>query len=66
MGLYVVGIEELFKKIVVIEAENEETAVNKVKDKYEKELIVLTQDDYQGAEFYVDEYDAHFHSKFKK
>lgn len=49
---YQFEIEEKLKKTVSIEAENEQEAIDILRQKYYDEEIVLTADDYAGSEIY--------------
>lgn len=46
MQKYQVEINETLSRMIEIEAENEKDAVNKIKDLYKKEEIVLDSNDY--------------------
>ena len=48
---YNVTIIELLKKTIEIEAENETNAIDIAKDKYNKEEIILTADDFAETYF---------------
>lgn len=54
MMLYPIAVEELLRRVVVIEADSQENAIAQVEKCYEKERIVLNSDDlvpdpYSGA-----------------
>ena len=51
MKEYVVYVTETLGKKVIVKAENSQEAVNKVSDQYYNEEIILTSDDYLGANF---------------
>lgn len=48
---YYVTITEILEKTIEIEAENETNAINIAKDKYNKEEVILTADDYADTHF---------------
>lgn len=50
---YKVEIKEILSKIIEIEAENEEGAINKVKEQYRNQEIVLESGDYIDTEFSI-------------
>lgn len=45
---YLVNVEEILSRDIIIEAENETDAESKVKDLYRKEKIVLDDSDFIG------------------
>lgn len=53
MEKFIVRIDETLTKVVEIEAEDENTALEMVKDSYYKCGIVLTADDYSDTNFSV-------------
>ena len=50
---YKVNVEELLSRIVEVEAENEEEAGEKVRERYMNEDIVLDASDFQSVEYFV-------------
>lgn len=50
---YKVEIKETLSKIIEIEAKNEEEAIRKIREQYEKQEIVLDSSDYVDTEFNV-------------
>ena len=46
-----VTITEILEKTIEIEAENEANAIEVAKDKYYKEEVILTADDYADTHF---------------
>ena len=48
---YNVTIIELLEKTIEIEAENETNAIDIARDKYNKEEVILTADDYADTHF---------------
>lgn len=49
--IYKIEIEELLQRVVEIEAENIEQAIEITKEKYKKEEYVLDENDFEGVEF---------------
>ena len=47
------NVEELFSRIVEVEAEHEEEAEEKVREMYMNEDIVLDASDFQSVEYFV-------------
>lgn len=54
---YVIEIEEMLSRKVVIDAESEQEAFQKVKGMYRMERIVLSADDYSSTTFKLEEQD---------
>jgi len=50
---YMVEITEILCRIVEVEADNEDDAIDKVQDEYSKENIVLDYHDYCDTEFTI-------------
>ena len=48
---YNVTITEILEKTIEIEAENENNAIDIARDKYNKEEVILTADDYADTHF---------------
>jgi hypothetical protein len=51
MKEYEIRIEEILQRTINVEAENKEEAIEKVKEMYRNEEVVLTADDFAGVEF---------------
>ena len=51
MNTYEIEIEEVMQRRVKIDAENEEEAIKKVKEKYKNEEIVLDYNDFKDVSF---------------
>ena len=50
---YKINIEEILSRVIEIEAEDDEDAENKVRKMYDSEEIVLSSEDLQEVDFYV-------------
>lgn len=50
MSKYGVSVKDIFKRTVIVEAENIEEAIQKVKDACMREEILLEMDDYDESE----------------
>ena len=50
---YKVNIEELLSRIVEIEADNKYEAIQKVREMYAKEEIVLDAEDFNSVEYLI-------------
>lgn len=50
MSKYGISVKEIFKRTVIVEAENIEEAIQKVNNAYEQGKIVLDMDDYDDTE----------------
>ena len=48
---YNVTITEILEKTIKIEAENETNAIDIARDKYNKEKVILTADDFADTQF---------------
>ena len=53
---YTISIIETLERQIEIEAKTKEEALNKVKNKYDKEKIVLDSNDHVSTDFYLYEY----------
>ena len=51
MKTYAIEINETLSKVIEIEANTEEEALQKIKDLYQKESIVLDAEDFVTVEF---------------
>lgn len=51
MKEFEIEVEEILQRIVKIEAENREEAINRAKEKYIKEEIILDEDDFKEVNF---------------
>ena len=51
MKTYAIEIKETLSKVIEIEANTEEEALQKIKDLYQKESIVLDAEDFVTVEF---------------
>ena len=56
MSKYKIEIKETLSKIIEIEASSSQEAIDKVKEMYRAEVIVLDSDDYVSTE--IDEYEG--------
>ena len=56
MSNYGISVREILKRTVIVEAENIEEAIQKVKDAVEREEIILDYDDYNDREIVPYEY----------
>ena len=51
MKIYEIEIEELLQKVVKVEADSLDEAIDKVRDAYRNEEYVLDYNDFKGVEF---------------
>ena len=51
MKIYEIEIEELLQKVVKVEADSLDEAIDKVQDGYRNEEYVLDYNDFKGVEF---------------
>lgn len=65
MKRYYVSVTETLNKVVSVDAESEEDAVNAVKDAYDNCEIVLESDDFIGEQVQV-ESDQQFYVDYEK
>ena len=51
MKIYEIEIEELLQKVVQVEADSLDEAIDKVEEGYRKDQYVLDYNDFKGVEF---------------
>jgi len=56
MSRYGISVREILKRTVIVEAENLQEAIQKVKDAVERDEIILDVDDYDDREIVPSEY----------
>lgn len=56
MSRYGISVREILKRTIIVEAENLEEAMQKVKDAVERDEIILDMDDYYDQDIVPSEY----------
>ena len=65
MKRYYVSVTETFKKVVSVDAENEEDALKQVQTAYDDLAIILDSDNFRGETIEIEEYQQ-FYTAYEK